>query len=169
MRFGIDPRQRLNPDYPMAFLRTLFFACLALFPLAVHAQREKLSPEDLEIVQKNWPTAKRSFTGLRSVVLKEGTGERVTTGDLVGVHYVGKLLDGTVFDKAEEGDKPFEFRVGRGQVIDGWEEGLQQMRVGEKRILIVPYELGYGSRGQPPKIPRRATLVFEVEVIKATK
>jgi FKBP-type peptidyl-prolyl cis-trans isomerase len=59
--------------------------------------------------------------------------------------------------------------VGRGQVIDGWEQGLQLMRPGEKRVLIVPFELGYGTRGDPPKIPKRATLVFEVEVVSVKK
>lgn len=152
----------------MVFARTLLFLFACLLPLAAHAQREKLSPEDLALVKERWPNATRSFTGLRSEVLKEGSGERVKEGDLVSVLYVGALLNGTIFDQALDPAKPFEFRVGRGQVIDGWEEGLKQMRLGEKRVFIVPYELGYGSRGQPPKIPRRSTLVFEVEVIKIT-
>jgi FKBP-type peptidyl-prolyl cis-trans isomerase len=134
-------------------------------PVVLQAQREKLSPEDLEIVEKNWPDAKRTSTGLRSVVLKEGAGELVKTGDLVSVVYKGQLLDGKVFDETKDPTKPFSFRVGRGQVIDGWEQGLQMMRPGEKRVLIVPFELGYGTRGDPPKIPKRATLVFEVEVV----
>ena len=84
---------------------------------------------------------------------------------MVAVLYTGKLLDGTVFDQAQDAAKPFTVRVGRGQVIEGWEEGLQLLRAGERRLLIVPYELGYGTRGSPPKIPRRATLIFEVELI----
>ncbi|MFO1446900.1 MAG: FKBP-type peptidyl-prolyl cis-trans isomerase [Opitutaceae bacterium] len=138
--------------------------CLAL-PGTLLAQREKLPPEDLEIVEKTWPDAKRTSTGLRTQVLKPGNGPKVQKGDVVAVLYTGKLLDGTVFDQALDPAKPFTVRVGRSQVIEGWEEGLQLLTVGERRLLIVPYELGYGTRGSPPKIPRRATLVFEVELI----
>lgn len=150
----------------MRFPRLLLFVALALAPAFVYAQREKLSLEDLEIVEKNWPAAKRTATGLRTLVLKEGTGDTPKPGQFVDVLYTGKLLNGTVFDQAHDPEKPFSFRLGRGFVIEGWEEGLQLMRVGEKRIFIVPFELGYGSRGQPPKIPRKATLVFEVELIR---
>lgn len=129
------------------------------------AQREKLSPEDLEIVEKRWPEAKRTSTGLRSVVLKPGNGERPKKGDLVRVLYKGMLLNGTVFDQATDPAKPFSVRIGRGNVIEGWEEGLQLLSVGERRLLIVPHELAYGTRGSPPKIPRRATLLFEVELL----
>lgn len=152
----------------MPFTRLILFCLLALTPALVHAQREKFPAEDLEIVEKNWPNAKRTSTSLRTVVLKEGKGETAKPGQTVDVLYTGKLLDGKIFDQALDPAKPFSFRLGRGMVIDGWEEGLQLMRPGEKRILIVPYELAYGSRGQPPKIPRRATLVFEVELL-ATK
>jgi FKBP-type peptidyl-prolyl cis-trans isomerase len=153
----------------MRFLRWIMLGVVLAAPLAVQAQREKLPPEDLEIVEKNWPDAKKTSTGLRSVVVKEGAGELVKSGDLVSVLYKGQLLDGKVFDETKSADKPFSFRVGRGQVIDGWEQGLQLMRPGEKRILIVPFELGYGTRGDPPKIPKRATLVFEVEVVDVKK
>lgn len=153
----------------MRFLRWTLLSLVLAAPLAVQAQREKLPPEDLEIVEKNWPDAKRTSTGLRSVVVKEGSGELVKAGDLVSVLYKGQLLDGKVFDQTKDPTKPFTFRVGRGQVIDGWEQGLQLMRPGEKRILIVPFELGYGTRGDPPKIPKRATLVFEVELIEIKK
>ena len=129
------------------------------------AQRVKLPPEDLEIVEKRWPEAKRTSTGLRSVVLKPGNGERPKKGDLVRVLYKGMLLDGTVFDQATDPAKPFSVRIGRGNVIEGWEEGLQLLSVGERRLLIVPHELAYGTRGSPPKIPRRATLLFEVELL----
>jgi FKBP-type peptidyl-prolyl cis-trans isomerase len=133
------------------------------FPLL--AQREKLPPEDLEVVEKRWPDAKRTSTGLRSLVLKPGDGVRPKKGDVVSVLYKGMLLDGTVFDQATDPAKPFTVRIGRGHVIEGWEEGLQLLSVGERRLLIVPHELGYGTRGSPPKIPRRATLLFEVELL----
>ncbi|MDX2185637.1 MAG: FKBP-type peptidyl-prolyl cis-trans isomerase [Opitutaceae bacterium] len=149
----------------MKLLRCFLLSLFALTPLLVQAQREKLPPEDLEIVEREWPDANRSFTGLRWVVTKPGSGELIREGDEVSVLYVGRLIDGKVFDKATDPKEPFKFRVARGQVIDGWEEMLQKMRPGEKVTVIVPFELGYGSRGQPPKIPRRATLVFDVEVI----
>lgn len=149
----------------MRFTRILLFVLIAFVPVVAHAQREKLPPEDLEVVEKTWPTAKRTSTSLRTVLLKEGSGPTAKPGEIVDVLYTGKLLNGTVFDQALDPAKPFSFRLGRGQVIEGWEEALQLMKVGERRVVIVPYELGYGTRGQPPKIPRRATLVFEVELM----
>ncbi len=145
--------------------KTLFFVSLAVLPLAASAQREKLSPEDLAIVEQKYPQAKRTSTGLRTILEKKGTGETINSGDVVDVLYVGKFLNGKVFEDAHDPAHPFTFRVGRGVVIDGWEEGLQLMREGEKRVFIVPYELGYGSRGNPPRIPRETTLVFDIEVL----
>jgi len=142
---------------------------LALAPLALHAQREKLSPEDLAYVQKTWPTAQATSTGLRTLVMRPGSGDKPVPGDQVSVLYKGMLINGTVFDQTKGPDQPFTFRVGRGMVIEGWEEGLQLMQVGEKRLFIVPFELAYGTRGDPPKIPRKATLVFEVELLKLVK
>jgi FKBP-type peptidyl-prolyl cis-trans isomerase len=97
--------------------------------------------------------------------LREGTGESPKPGDKVNVLYVGRLLNGTVFDQTTEPDKPFAFRVRREMVIEGWEQVLQLMRKGEKRLVIIPPEMGYGTRGQPPKIGRNATLVFEIELL----
>lgn len=150
----------------MAKILSLLGLLLALSAPALHAQREKLTPEDLEFVQKNWPDAKKTNTGIRYVVLQPGSGEIPKPGDKVAVLYVGRLLNGTVFDQATEKDKAFTFRVAREQVIQGWDQIFQQIRVGEKRLIIVPGELAYGTRGQPPKIPRNATLVFEVELLE---
>jgi FKBP-type peptidyl-prolyl cis-trans isomerase len=151
----------------MRAFRGLLVLVLSLSWTAVPllAQREKLPPEDLEIVEKRWPEAKRTSTGLRSVILKPGSGPRPKKGDVVKVLYTGMLLNGTVFDQANDPAKPFTVRIGRGHVIEGWEEGLQLLTVGERRLLIVPHELAYGTRGSPPKIPRRATLLFEVELL----
>jgi len=153
----------------MHFCRYLLVFVLLTVPLVVRAQREKLSPGDLEIVNKTWPNAKRTSTGLRYVVLNEGQGELAKPGDMVSVLYTGWLLDGTIFDQTKDPAKPFEFRLGRNNVIEGWDQALQLMRPGEKRLLIIPYELAYGSRGQPPSIPPRATLVFEVHLLEAKK
>jgi FKBP-type peptidyl-prolyl cis-trans isomerase len=153
----------------MRFFRCLAVLFLLIVPAVVRAQREKLPPEDLEVVQKTWPNAKRTATGLRYVVLAEGKGELAKPGDLVSVLYTGWLLDGTKFDQSIDRTKPFEFRLGRSLVIEGWDQGLQLMRPGERRLLIVPFELGYGSLGQRPAIPPRATLVFEVELLGVKK
>ena len=133
---------------------------------AAHAQREKLPPRDLAIVQQKYPNAELNSTGLRTEILRQGTGASPARGDRVSVLYKGFLLDGTVFDQKLDPESAFTFQLDRGQVIDGWEYGLLMMREGEKRLLIVPYELGCGTRGRSPDIPRMATLVFEVELLK---
>ncbi|GJZ34390.1 peptidyl-prolyl cis-trans isomerase FKBP15-1-like protein, partial [Tanacetum coccineum] len=86
-------------------------------------------------------------------------------GDKIKVHYRGKLTDGTVFDSSFERGTPFEFELGGGQVIKGWDQGLLGMCVGEKRKLKIPAKMGYGERGSPPKIPGGATLIFDTELI----
>jgi FKBP-type peptidyl-prolyl cis-trans isomerase len=139
---------------------------LGVLASPLHAQRETLPPQDQEIVKQKWPDAKRSISGLRYVVEKEGTGDPANPGDQVSVLYTGMLLDGTVFNEAKDPNNPFTFRVGRGLVIEGWDQALRLMREGSKMTLIVPYELGYGTRGNPPHVPRAATLVFEIELLK---
>ncbi|KAL8215094.1 hypothetical protein R6Q57_004543 [Mikania cordata] len=86
-------------------------------------------------------------------------------GDKIKVHYRGKLTDGTVFDSSFERGTPFEFELGSGHVIKGWDQGLLGMCVGEKRKLKIPAKMGYGGRGSPPKIPGGATLIFDTELI----
>ncbi|XP_073982402.1 peptidyl-prolyl cis-trans isomerase FKBP2 [Rhodnius prolixus] len=92
-----------------------------------------------------------------------------TKGDLLHMHYTGKLEDGTVFDSSLERNQPLTFTLGSGQVIKGWDQGLMGMCEGEKRKLVIPSDLAYGSRGSPPKIPADATLIFEVELVKIEK
>jgi FKBP-type peptidyl-prolyl cis-trans isomerase len=156
---------RILPVKSLLHSLSWFSLLSLLLPAALHAQREKLPAEDLEVVEKQWPTAKKTVTGLRYVISKEGEGPAAQPGDLVSVLYTGALLDGKVFDENHDPEHPFAFRLGRGQVIEGWDQGLQLMKRGTKMTLIVPYELGYGTRGNPPKIGRRATLVFEVEML----
>ncbi|KAL6839981.1 hypothetical protein ACP4OV_029791 [Aristida adscensionis] len=86
-------------------------------------------------------------------------------GDKIKVHYRGTLTDGSVFDSSYDRGDPFEFTLGNGQVIKGWDQGLLGMCVGEKRKLKIPAKMGYGERGSPPKIPGGATLVFDTELI----
>ena len=146
---------------PLLFLGTLLAAGVPL----LNAQREKLPPEDLEFVEQNWPEAKKTTTGIRYIVLREGQGETPKPGDKCQVLYVGRLLHGQIFDQKTEKSDPFVFRVRRDEVIEGWDQLVQQMKPGEKRLAIIPPELAYGSRGRPPSIPRSATLVFEMELI----
>jgi FKBP-type peptidyl-prolyl cis-trans isomerase len=94
-----------------------------------------------------------------------GTGEEVRSGDVVSVHYVGQLQNGQEFDASKKRGEPFEFTVGAGRVIQGWEEGVIGMKVGGERVLVIPPEKGYGEAGTGP-IPGNATLVFSIELLE---
>ncbi len=105
-------------------------------------------------------------SGLKYIEIAEGTGATPTKGQTISVHYTGTLEDGTKFDSSRDRNQPFEFQVGTGQVIKGWDEGLMAMKVGDRRKLIIPAELGYGARGAGGAIPPNATLIFDVELLK---
>ena len=104
-------------------------------------------------------------SGLIYEELIVGEGEEAAAGQQVSVHYTGWLTDGTKFDSSKDRNDPVEFHLGRGQVIAGWDEGVQGMKVGGSRKLTIPPELGYGARGAGGVIPANATLVFEVELL----
>lgn len=116
--------------------------------------------------QANNNSNEKKSMGLEIKTTQEGTGERVIkSGDTIAVHYTGKLVDGTKFDSSVDRGTPFEFQIGQGMVIQGWEQGFLGAKVGEKRTLTIPSEMGYGSRGAGAVIPPNATLIFDVEVI----
>jgi FKBP-type peptidyl-prolyl cis-trans isomerase len=108
-----------------------------------------------------------SASGLSYSVLETGdsAGRAAVSGDTVSVHYTGWLLDGTKFDSSRDRGQPFVFRLGAGQVIKGWDEGVSGMHIGEQRKLMIPANLAYGDRGAVGAIPPNATLVFDVELL----
>ncbi len=105
-------------------------------------------------------------SGLKYVDLQFGEGRAARAGDSVVVHYVGNLTDGTKVDSSRDRNAPFEFKLGAGRVIKGWDEGVAGMKEGGKRKLTIPSELGYGKRGAGNDIPPDATLIFEIELLE---
>ena len=104
-------------------------------------------------------------SGLQYQDLVAGDGAEIQAGDTANMHYTGWLVDGTKFDSSLDRGEPFEFTLGVGSVIKGWDEGVAGMRVGGKRKLTIPPDLGYGARGAGDVIPPNATLIFEVELL----
>jgi peptidylprolyl isomerase len=149
-----------------------FKADQAPFEKLERGPKERIEKKKMEeaakqaaLIKEKWPNAKKTASGLMYVVEKEGSGEKPKKGQNVIAHYTGTLLDGKKFDSSRDRGSPFEFPVGMGRVIKGWDEAFLDMKKGEKRILIIPYSLAYGERGRPPVIPPKATLVFDVELI----
>lgn len=126
----------------------------------------ELSAADADLIRHKYPTAHHTPSGLLFVVRAPGEGTAVPqVGQDVIAHYDGRLLDGTPFDSSYKSGNPLTFRVGTGGVIKGWDEAFLTMKRGEKRTLIIPYWLAYGVNGRAPRIPPKATLVFEVELL----
>ncbi|QEN09123.1 peptidylprolyl isomerase [Oceanispirochaeta crateris] len=139
----------------------------ALEKLAGAEMRKKAEAQKsiLEEINKKWPDAQVSKSGIRYIIEKEGSGSKPTTGTNVKVHYTGMFLDGRKFDSSVDRGTPFEFPAGGGRVIAGWDETILDMKKGEKRTIILPPELAYGSRGAGGVIPPDAWLLFEVELL----
>lgn len=157
MKFNI----RLNDFYPESE-----FATKQIEYMKNNFVEETLAAENelVDYFENNGITPITTPTGLNYVKIKDGNGETPQVGTLVKVHYTGKLLDGTVFDSSLTREEPFQFVLGIGQVIPGWDEGIQMMSKGEKAMFYIPYYLAYGNMGAGP-IPPFATLIFEVELI----
>ncbi|BAY22934.1 FKBP-type peptidylprolyl isomerase [Calothrix sp. NIES-2100] len=141
---------------------------------AIAANLTETTPAPTTITENNTLIASNTMSdantvttpsGLKYVEINEGTGETPQRGQTVKVHYTGTLEDGKKFDSSRDRGQPFSFKLGVGQVIKGWDEGLSTMKVGGRRQLIIPPELGYGARGAGGVIPPNATLNFDVELL----
>ena len=131
-----------------------------------HPEETAQAAESLQqFLTKKGVVAEPTESGLVYVMTAEGNGEKPEVGQKVKVHYIGKLLDGTVFDSSVERGEPIEFPLGVGQVIPGWDEGIQLMSKGEKGVLYIPYYLAYGDRAAGEKIVPYSNLVFDVELV----
>nr|WP_223264609.1 FKBP-type peptidyl-prolyl cis-trans isomerase [Sulfuriferula plumbiphila] len=153
-------------------LKSLILTSIALVTLIACGSANATSPVN-RAVKSVQSTTDRSSTmatttasGLIYEDLVEGTGATATAGHTVVVHYTGWLTNGTKFDSSKDRNEPFEFRLGAGQVIRGWDEGVAGMKEGGKRKLTIPAQLGYGARGAGDVIPPNAVLIFDVELIK---
>ncbi len=131
-----------------------------------YAKKKKVADERAKIEETTLPNNTNTTMELQSSILKEGTGEVAKSGDMVTVHYTGWFEDGKKFDSSVDRGEPFVFKLGAGQVIKGWDQGVAGMKVGEKRKLIIPGDLAYGPQGYPGAIPPNATLIFEIELLK---
>lgn len=128
---------------------------------------QQLPPADAAIVAQRFPGAAITRTGLRYMIERPGTGdEGPRPGQWIKAHYRATFLDGTPFDSSHDTNEgPFNFQLGTGRVISGWDEIIPSMRRGELRTVIIPYWRAYGDRGIRGKIPPKATLVFEIDLI----
>jgi FKBP-type peptidyl-prolyl cis-trans isomerase FkpA len=145
---------------------------------AGRSSQESASPDTRSAVRPSQPSDSQDSTpasssnsegkagGLTISDEAVGAGPAAKNGDRVTVHYTGWLLDGTKFDSSKDKNEPFSFTLGAGNVIPGWDQGVAGMKVGGKRKLIIPPELGYGARGAGGVIPPNATLKFEVQLLK---
>ena len=138
-------------------LLTFFILFLVIFFFWIISNDKKLEENSNQ---------KTTMQELQMEIIQTGEGRETKKGDTLSVHYTGTLTDGTKFDSSLDRGAPFEFTLGAGNVIKGWDEGLLEMRVGEKRKLIIPSHLAYGNQSPSPKIPANSTLIFEVELLE---
>ena len=138
------------------------FLLLAAAAVAYLAFGDQLFSSTASPNGEDWTT---TSSGLKWQDTQAGSGDAAATGDTVSVHYTGYLENGTKFDSSLDRGAPYQFTVGAGEVISGWDEGLVGMQTGGQRILLIPPDLAYGARGYPPVIPANATLRFEIELI----
>ena len=156
------------PKIILLILATVFVTSLAV--VSVEAQTRRRPAVRRPVAKKPMPSnlssgAIKTASGLIYLITRKGTGVQPKVGQTVSVHYTGTLTDGTKFDSSRDRGEPFEFPLGQGRVIKGWDEGIAKMRVGDQAILVIPPTIGYGSRGAGNVIPPDATLIFIVELV----
>ncbi len=144
--------------------KIILATALALTMFSAQAQKNNKPSVKTQKIKLN--TEYTSSSGLKYKITEKGKGRQVMPGDKATVHYTGKLLDGTKFDSSKDRNQPFSFKVGAGQVIKGWDEGLTLLCVGDKAVLTIPANLAYGDRATG-SIPAGSTLTFDIEVIDA--
>lgn len=138
---------------------------LILIGVGVHFLIQQ--PQSQNQQSQNQTPTSYDIQGMKVEILQQGTGDAAKAGDTVTVNYTGTLQDGTKFDSSlNPGRTPFQFTLGQNSVIQGWELGVLGMKVGEKRRLIIPPELAYGSQSPSPLIPANSTLIFEIDLLK---
>jgi peptidylprolyl isomerase len=148
----------------------LFSLCLfSNYTIEVNAQtKPRRTPASRTPRSRTPKVASASITtpsGLTYLITKKGTGQQPKKGETVILHYTGTLTNGVRFDSSRDGNEPFAFTLGVGQVIKGWDEGVAKLRVGDQAILVIPSNLAYGSKGAGDIIPPDSTLIFIVEVV----
>ncbi|HIK24849.1 MAG: FKBP-type peptidyl-prolyl cis-trans isomerase [Thermosynechococcus sp. Uc] len=136
---------------------------LVAAPIAIASMPLEVSTEAAQLMGN--PNLVTTPSGLQYEDIVVGSGTQPQVGDRVTVHYTGMLTDGRIFDSSRDRGQPFQFQIGVGQVIKGWDEGVGSMQVGGQRRLIIPPNLGYGARGVGGVIPPNATLIFDVELL----
>ena len=149
--------------------RILFLLIAGLMSISACSSPDNVSQNTSDAGSEGITTTK---SGLKYTVVAEGEGAAIKNGEIASVHYTGWLYDesapenkGNRFDSSHDRGEPLGFPVGAGSVIKGWDEGVLGMKVGGKRILIIPADLGYGARGFPPVIPANSMLLFDVELV----
>lgn len=141
----------------------LFAGLLGLSGMSMAGTIEASQKSSAEATKEKKMT--QDATELKIEDTQVGQGDEAKAGQTVSVHYTGRLTDGTKFDSSLDRNQPFQFKLGAGQVIKGWDQGVAGMKVGGKRTLTIPAHLGYGARGAGAVIPPNATLVFDVELL----
>ena len=153
-------------EHTWAKLAIIVLVVLAVFSAIAYFNRSEEEESEANSNSSMSDSTNQTLeNGLRIEDTLVGEGQEIKPGDFVTMHYTGRLEDGTVFDSSVERGTPFEFQVGVGQVIQGWDQGVPGMKVGGQRTLTIPSDLAYGPNGVPGTIPGGATLIFDVEAL----